>query len=68
MNQRSLLWPTPGYRPARAARPSTPARFAIRATPAWFATRSSRAEWLALLASTRSTLAAVRGFTAGARS
>jgi len=68
MNPRSLLWPTPGYRPARAARPSTPARFAIRATPEWFSSRSTRAEWLALLASTRSTLAAARAFNARARS
>jgi len=64
--ERFASWPTPGYRPARSVRPSSAPRVAIRASAAWFASRCSRSEWQALVAATRSTLAAVRGFNAGA--
>ena len=61
---RFASWPTPGRVPVRALRTTAPARstapVTVRATPAWFATRAARADWLALLAATRATLAAAK--------
>jgi hypothetical protein len=51
-------WPTPGRVPVRALRTTAPVT--IRASASWFATRAARADWLALLAATRATLAAAK--------